>query len=514
MRRSVPQAMALFRTRSAAVFGIEAHLIDVEVDMYPAGSARDFVTVGMPDTAVRESRERIKSALLNSGFGYPNKSVTINLAPANVRKEGAGFDLPMAMGILGAMGVVTRSDAHLFVGELSLDGSIRAIRGALSMAVCARSEGIANLLVPIDNAAEAAVADGVSVYGFRHLAEVVNFLREPDRFVPVQSSAAAPPSAEAALPDFQDVRGQTTAKRALEVAAAGAHNVLMVGPPGSGKTMLARRFAGILPPLTFQEALETTQVHSVAGVLPRGVGLLAQRPFRAPHHTVSDAGLIGGGSGMPRPGEVSLAHHGVLFLDELPEFPRNVLEQLRQPLEEGSVTLARSNMTLSFPSRFILVAAMNPCRCGYYGDSTRECRCTGAIIQQYLNRVSGPLLDRIDLHIEVPAVPYKELRGRNDGVSSAQIRARVSAARERQRTRGFYNAHIPHNQLRTLCALDDAGERTLELAVRKMGLSARAHDRILKVARTIADLGGTDAVSAKHLAEAVQYRSLDRSYWT
>ena len=506
--------MALFRTRSAAVFGIEAHLIDVEVDMYPAGSARDFVTVGMPDTAVRESRERIKSALLNSGFGYPNKSVTINLAPANVRKEGAGFDLPMAMGILGAMGVVARADQNLFVGELSLDGSIRAIRGALSMAVCARSQGIANLLVPVDNAAEAAVADGVSVYGFRHLAEVVRFLNEPDHFEPTASPVPVAVCPETALLDFQDVRGQTTAKRALEVAAAGAHNVLMVGPPGSGKTMLARRFAGILPPLTFQEALETTQVHSVAGVLPGGVGLLAQRPFRAPHHTVSDAGLIGGGSGMPRPGEVSLAHHGVLFLDELPEFPRNVLEQLRQPLEEGSITLARSSMTLSFPSRFILVAAMNPCPCGFYGDTTHECRCTGAIIQRYLGRVSGPLLDRIDLHIEVPAVPYKELRGRDRGANSAEMRERVSAARERQQRRGFYNAHIPQNRLRTLCALDDAGERTLELAVRKMGLSARAHDRILKVARTIADIAGADNVSARHLAEAVQYRSLDRSYWS
>ncbi len=505
--------MPLFKTRTAAVYGIDAHPIDVEVDLYKSGMAKDFVLVGMPDTAVRESRERIKSALMNSGFGYPNKAVTINLAPANVRKEGAGFDLPMALGILGAMGSLKGLDEHLLIGELSLDGAIRPIRGALSIAVCARQQGIRNLILPFENAAEASVVRDVKVFGVRSLAEVMALLNRPEEFAHSEPLPHLTPAREDALHDFADVRGQTTAKRALQVAAAGGHNVLMIGPPGSGKTMLAKRLAGVLPVLTFAEAIETTKIHSISGVLTPGGGLLQQRPFRAPHHTISDAGLIGGGVGSPRPGEVSLAHNGLLFLDEFPEFPRNVLELLRQPLEELSVTIARSNMTLNFPANFMLVAAMNPCPCGFYGDATRECRCTPGIIQRYLGKISGPLLDRIDINIEVPAVPYKELRGNHVSETSADIRRRVDEARIVQNARGFYNSRMPSRQIRQICVLDDTGERTLEMAVRKMSLSARAHDRILKVARTIADLDHSAGVSAKHVAEAVQYRSLDRNYW-
>ncbi len=508
--------MPLFKTRTAAIYGVDALHIDVEVDMY-LGDPKSFITVGLPDTAVRESRERIKSSLINAGFGYPAKAVTVNLAPANIRKEGAGFDLPIALGILGAMGAIPSKalEDFLVVGELSLDGGVRPVRGALPTAVCAKKEGVPNVVVPKENAVEAAVVEGVNVYGVDYLADVVRLIEKPESREPVNGGAAlnGGPTWSAPSHDFRDVKGQETAKRALEIAAAGGHNVLMVGPPGSGKTMLAKRFPGILPGLTFEEALETTKVHSVSGVLASNDGLIRERPFRSPHHSISNAGLVGGGMGMAKPGEVSLAHNGVLFLDEFPEFPRNVLELLRQPLEDGEITIVRSDLSLTFPSSFMLVAAMNPCPCGYFGDPTRDCRCTPAQIQRYVSKISGPLLDRIDIHVEVPPVKYRELRSDQLAEPSEAIRRRTETARQVQMRRGYPNARMPSKQIREFCKLDERGERTLESAVQRMGLSARAHDRILKVARTIADLGGSDQVMVNHLAEAVQYRSLDRTYW-
>jgi len=521
-RKAVPgqAALMLFKTFSAAVFGIDAYLVEVEVDL-SAGNPY-FSTVGLPDAAVRESRERIKSAIKNCGLEFPFQVITVNLAPADVKKEGSGFDLGIALGILGATGALLKSDLRqfLFLGELSLDGGLRPIKGALSIATMARQKGvIRRIVLPVENAREAAVVQDVEVYGLRSLPEVLDLINATREFTPAKVSAAEMlAQAGQYAVDFRDVKGQLHAKRAIEVATAGGHNILMIGPPGAGKTMLAKRIPTILPPLTFEEAIQTTKVHSVAGALEPGVGLVGTRPFRAPHHTISDAGLIGGGV-VPRPGEVSLAHNGLLFLDELPEFQRNVLEVLRQPLEDGMVTIARASMSLTFPARFMLAAAMNPCPCGFFNDPSRDCTCTPPLIQRYVSKISGPLLDRIDIHIDMPAVKYRELRNDSGGQTSAEIRARVVQARERQLARYqgekiYCNAQMSSRQISRYCNISPDCERLLENAMTRLGLSARAHDRILKVARTIADLEGAESIGSTNISEAIQYRSLDRSYWT
>ena len=508
----------LSRVLSGAVLGIDAYLVTVEADV--ASGLPQFTIVGLPQGAVKEGKERVVAAIQNSGHVVPPKRLTVNLAPADTPKSGSGFDLPVAVGLLAGTGQMRRLERlgeHVLVGELGLDGGMRPVRGVLPVAVMARERGLKGVIVPEANVAEAAVVDGLEVRGAKTLAQVVRFLEAREEIAPavVDREALFRVASEYDC-DFADVKGQEHVKRALEVAAAGAHNILMVGPPGSGKTMLARRIPTILPPLSLHEALETTKIHSVAGLLGASQSLVATRPYRSPHHTISDAGLIGGGSN-PRPGEVSLAHNGILFMDELPEFRRNVLEVLRQPLEDSKVSLARAAVSLTYPSRFMLVAAMNPCPCGFHGTSGgKRCTCSPLHVQRYMSRVSGPLLDRIDLHVEVPAVQYRELADRRPGEASAAIRERVARARSVQSARFAHrpdmhaNAHMAARDIREFCPIDEKGDALLRTAINRLGMSARAYHRVLKIARTIADLDGARDISSAHVGEAIQYRSLDR----